>query len=63
MYYKKNLNTNKCIKKKIFFKLFNSCKIQLVEWWWINSYSHNTNKPQSMPTSMISYDLWHYMIT
>jgi hypothetical protein len=43
-------DANMCIKKKI-LKFFNNCKIELVQWWWINSYSHNTNKPQSNQTN------------
>jgi hypothetical protein len=47
-------DANMLIKfNKIFFNFFNSCKIQQVQLWWINSYSHNTNKSQFMTTSMI----------
>jgi hypothetical protein len=47
-------DANMCIKPFFFsFKFLNSYKIQLMQWWWINSYSNNINKPQSMITSMI----------
>jgi hypothetical protein len=48
-----------CVSKKKTFKIFNSCKIQLVQWWWINSYSHNT----MITTTMVGSCLGHYMIT
>jgi hypothetical protein len=34
-------DANMCIKQYFFFNFFNNFKFQLVQLWWINSYSHN----------------------
>jgi hypothetical protein len=47
-------DVNMCNKQYFyFFKKIHNCKNQLVQLWWINLYSHNINKSQSMIISMI----------
>jgi hypothetical protein len=54
-------DVNMCNKQYfLFFNFFLNCKIQLVKWWSINSYSHNTNKwkwQTQLGTRIVVYSL------